>query len=82
MKDRKHIEGMADLSTGDADSAERYLDHVIIEGKPADQATAMRHHLRAAIAAGLASGPGRPADQVFQRLEAKYRNQADGESAD
>ncbi len=32
--------------------------------------------MRAAIAAGLASGPGIPADQVFDRLEAKYRAQA------
>jgi antitoxin ParD1/3/4 len=29
--------------------------------------------LRAAIAAGRSSGPGRPADEVFDRLEAKYR---------
>ena len=81
MKDRKHIEGMADLFAGEADFAGRHLDHVCTEGEPADQATAMRQW-RAAIAAGLASGPGRPAEQVFQRLEAKYRNQADGESAD
>jgi antitoxin ParD1/3/4 len=32
--------------------------------------------LRAAIAAGRASGPGRSADAVFDRLEAKYRKQA------
>jgi antitoxin ParD1/3/4 len=29
--------------------------------------------LRAAIASGMASGPGIPADEVFDRLEAKYR---------
>lgn len=29
--------------------------------------------LRAQIAAGLASGPRRPAEEVFDRLEAKYR---------
>ena len=29
--------------------------------------------LRSAIAAGLASGPDVPSDQVFDRLEAKYR---------
>jgi len=28
--------------------------------------------LRAEIAAGRASGPGKPADEVFERLEAKY----------
>ena len=28
--------------------------------------------LRCAIAAGLASGPSTPADEVFDRLEAKY----------
>lgn len=28
--------------------------------------------LRAEIAAGRASGPGKPADEVFDRLEAKY----------
>jgi antitoxin ParD1/3/4 len=29
--------------------------------------------LRAAIAAGLASGPGKPANTVFDRLDGKYR---------
>lgn len=29
--------------------------------------------LREAIETGLASGPGIPADQVFERLEAKYQ---------
>lgn len=81
MKDRKHTEGMADLFAEDADFAGQYLDYVFTEGKPADQATAMRH-LRAAIAAGLASGLGRPADVVFQRLEAKYRRLADARRAD
>lgn len=33
--------------------------------------------LKAAIAAGLESGEGRSADQVFDRLEAKYRAQVD-----
>lgn len=28
--------------------------------------------VRAEIAAGRASGPGKPADEVFERLEAKY----------
>jgi len=28
--------------------------------------------LREAMAVGMASGPGIPADEVFQRLEAKY----------
>ncbi len=32
--------------------------------------------MRAAIAAGLTSGPGIAADQVFDRLEAKYRKGA------
>jgi antitoxin ParD1/3/4 len=35
-----------------------------------------QQELRAAIAAGLASGSGQPANAVFQRLEAKYRRQA------
>lgn len=35
-----------------------------------------REELRAAIAAGLASGPGQAADAVFDRLDAKYRKQA------
>lgn len=30
--------------------------------------------LKTAIVEGLASGKGRPADEVFDRLEAKYRN--------
>ena len=33
--------------------------------------------LRAEIAAGRASGPTKPADAVFDRLEAKYAAQAD-----
>ena len=37
------------------------------------RATVQREELRAAIAAGLASGPGKPADAVFGRLDAKYR---------
>ena len=35
-----------------------------------------REALRAAIAAGLASGPGKPAETVFNRLETKYRKLA------
>lgn len=33
--------------------------------------------LRAEIAAGRASGPAKPVDTVFDRLEAKYAAQAD-----
>lgn len=33
--------------------------------------------LRAGIAAGLASGTAKPAEAVFQRLEAKYRTTTD-----
>ena len=36
------------------------------------RATMQRAELRAAIAAGLASGAGKPADAVFNRLDAKY----------
>lgn len=36
--------------------------------------------LRAEIAAGLSSGVRKPADEVFDRLEAKYSAQARGES--
>lgn len=36
--------------------------------------------LRGAIASGLESGEGRSADQVFDRLEAKYRAQADSQA--
>ncbi|MBI4938388.1 MAG: AbrB/MazE/SpoVT family DNA-binding domain-containing protein [Nitrosomonadales bacterium] len=32
--------------------------------------------LKAAITAGVASGKGRPADEVFDRLENKYSKQA------
>ena len=35
--------------------------------------TVQREELRSAIAAGLASGPGKSADTVFKRLDAKYR---------
>ncbi|WP_035052669.1 type II toxin-antitoxin system ParD family antitoxin [Andreprevotia chitinilytica] len=34
-----------------------------------------QQELRSAIAAGLTSGEGRPAKEVFARLEAKYRDQ-------
>jgi antitoxin ParD1/3/4 len=40
------------------------------------RAKLQQEELRAAIAAGLASGPGRPADAVFNRLDAKYRKPA------
>lgn len=35
-----------------------------------------QEELRAAIAAGVASGPGNSADAVLDRLEMKYRKQA------
>ena len=47
----------------------------LLEDHQAD-ATIQQQELRAAIAAGLASGPGKPAEAVFDRLEAKYRNLA------
>jgi AbrB family looped-hinge helix DNA binding protein len=34
--------------------------------------------LKSAVAQGLASGPGIPADEVFDRLEDKYRKLATG----
>lgn len=37
--------------------------------------------LRAAIASGMASGPGIPAEEVFDRLEAKYRAMESEQSA-
>lgn len=40
------------------------------------QASLKLDALRAAIETGLASGPGVPADEVFDRLEAKYRSMA------
>lgn len=40
------------------------------------QAELQLEAMRAAIAAGLTSGPGTAADQVFDRLETKYRKQA------
>ena len=40
------------------------------------RARLQQEELRAAIAAGLASGPGKPADAVFKRLDAKYRKLA------
>ena len=41
-------------------------------------ATAQQNAL---IGAGLASGPGKPADDVFDRLDAKYRKLAGKRSA-
>ena len=40
------------------------------------QTIVQREELRAAIAAGLASGSGKAASSVFDRLETKYRKQA------
>ena len=40
------------------------------------RAKLQHEELRAAIAAGLASGPGKTADVVFDRLDAKYRKLA------
>ena len=40
------------------------------------QAELQLQAMQAAIAAGLASGPGMAADQVFDRLQAKYRTPA------
>ena len=40
------------------------------------QTRLQQEELRAAISAGLASGPGKSADAVFDRLETKYRKQA------
>lgn len=37
------------------------------------RAKMQQEEVRAAIAAGLASGTGKPAEAVFERLEAKYR---------
>lgn len=40
------------------------------------RARLQQEELRAAIAAGLASGPGKPADAVLHRLDTKYRKLA------
>ena len=45
------------------------------------RAKLQHEELRAAIAAGLASGTGKPADAVFNRLEAKYRKLASKRAA-
>lgn len=37
------------------------------------QHAAQLQQLRSAVAAGIVSGEGRPASEVFSRLEAKYR---------
>jgi antitoxin ParD1/3/4 len=39
-----------------------------------------QEELRSAIAAGLASGPDLPGDEVFNRLEAKYRKQSEDQA--
>lgn len=43
----------------------------LLENQEAQQAAKLQA-LREAVAVGLASGPGIPADEVFDRLEAKY----------
>ncbi|SDE49528.1 type II toxin-antitoxin system ParD family antitoxin [Desulfuromonas thiophila] len=48
----------------------------MLEDAEAEQA-AKQQALREAIAVGMASGPGIPADEVFARLETKYLAMAD-----
>jgi len=48
----------------------------LLEEREAEQATKLQA-LREAIAVGMASGPDVPADEVFDRLEAKYRTMAE-----
>ncbi|MGB4467827.1 MAG: type II toxin-antitoxin system ParD family antitoxin [Azovibrio sp.] len=50
----------------------------LLEEREAEQAAKLQA-LRAAMAVGLASGPGIPADEVFDRLEAKYLAMAEQE---
>ena len=49
-------------------------------GQPADDA--YFQSLRSAVAQGLLSGAARPANQVLDRLEAKYAAQFDARKAD
>ena len=51
----------------------------LLENQEAQQAAKLQA-LREAIAVGLASGPGIPADEVFDRLEAKYLAMAEQEA--
>jgi hypothetical protein len=74
--DRAHDEGMAELFAEDAGFAKQYLESVFAEGEPLDRYVALRH-LRAAIAAGRASGSGQSANVVLKRVEARYRNLLD-----
>lgn len=48
----------------------------LLEEREAEHASKL-HALQDAIAEGLNSGPGIPAEQVFNRLEAKYRAMAE-----
>jgi len=48
----------------------------LLEEREAEQATKLQA-LREAIAVGLASGPGIPEEEVFDRLKAKYRAMAE-----
>ena len=50
----------------------------LLEDQQSKQALQLER-LRSAIAAGL-QGPGIPADEVFDRLEAKYQSMADHQS--
>ena len=50
----------------------------LLENQEAQQPAKLQA-LREAIAGGLASGPGIPADEVFDRLEAKYLAMAEQE---
>jgi hypothetical protein len=62
-----------------ASSAEKKRVYTEVMRKASERQNALlklnQEELRAAIAAGLASGPGKPADAVFSRLETKYRKQ-------
>jgi len=48
----------------------------LLEEREAEQAAKLQA-LREAIAVGLASGPGIPEDELFDRLERKYRAMAE-----
>lgn len=51
----------------------------LLENQEAQQAAKLKA-LREAISVGLASGPVIPADEVFDRLESKYRAMAEQEA--
>lgn len=75
----EHFEGFVkrQLSSGRFNNVSEVLRSGLRLLEDAEKESALKlKALRAEVQAGLRGGGGRPADEVFDRLEAKYRRMA------